>query len=607
MSARRFVTGLLSMVAALVPVTARAVTCVAGPATGTVYYACDCGTGAQPNCTPGNDANPGTSPSQALRTLDAVISKWATMVDGDRMELCYGGVFQESVSTNSFNNTHFTAAGGGGVVMPYSAAWGGGTVLPVLLIPSGQDGIRIVSPSAVMGPMLFADLEIAGQGNSGVSAQAFGIFVYGNSTGIVGCELTIHDMQIGMSVSRNVETDRNLNSMLEYSIVHDCWGQGWLGGDTGTVILNTVFYKDGTRQNLDHDIYLVGANGSDPTQPSVGMTVQGCNLTQTSWTALTGCQAAELVSHGLWINGSFIGNYIHEVIGTIDPGCWGIALAPGYVTAEQMTNVLVDSNRIENVGNASIVAGSWNGGTIQNNAIVNKQGVNDLAIDVPDDENPEDAKTTNVIVRSNSLLLDGGTAVKLGTEGTGHGSNDNAIYMTTAGTCFLYNLPSASYGAGIDRNDCFIVGGTGNHWQASQSITAWRTSSGFDTNSIISDPAYLSMTLPYNLAILGTSPLAAAGSAATAAPLDINGNTRPNPPSIGAYEPATASNAVLLAYLRWGVVLLFLGMGAIAVQGVRRRKQKRLADPHGLKQLAATIDRFQDVARRVEAYPDTDD
>jgi len=540
--------------------------CVTGSATGTTYYACDCQSGAQSGCVAGSNVAAGTSPATAWQTWEKLRTQIVAAHDGDRFLACQGGSF--TVSNTSIANSSLTVGGGGIAISSYQATWGGAGVRPILTVPAAQDGIDIISASAAIGPYMIADLEIVGLGNSSISTQAFGVFLYGNSTGVTMCNLYIHNMQIASNVARNVETDRQTNTTIRDCTFTDNWGQGFLGGGENFSIIRSYLARNGTRTSLDHNIYLVGANGSDSTQPSDTMLIQDNEITQTAWTAGTGCQAAEIVVHGLMANLTIKGNYIHEAIGTIDPGCWGIAPAPGYVYTEKMTNVIVDSNRIENVGNVSIAAGSWNGGSIRNNVITNVQSpsVNDKAISMSENEchstgtgscsdsgglpaGGTDFTLTGVSVVNNSINLNTGTALGILNGGSGYYAVNNAVYFSGGtSTCFSFPLSTASYTM-VDYNLCFISGGTGNHWQSSQSLATWTGATGFDTHSLIVTPSFISVASPYNLAVLAASPLVNAGNTANGSSSDILGTTRPQQSitDIGAYELLGAIGSIGLA------------------------------------------------------------
>lgn len=577
--------------------------CVIGAATGTTYYACDCVSGAQAGCTTGSDVAAGTSPATAWQTWEKMRTQIVAANNGDRFLLCQGGNF--GVTNTSIVNTTLTTIGGGVVIDWYQAGWGGAGVRPRLTVPAGQDAIDLNTSSNV-GPYTIADLEIVGLGNSGVGGQAFGIFMYGNGHDTTICNLYIHNMQIAVNIARAAETDRQSNHTIRDCTFTGNWGQGFLGGGENFMLLRSYFDLNGTRPGLDHDVYMVGANGSDQSQPSDTMTMQDCELTRSTWTAGTGCQASEFTAHGLMANLTIQGNYVHEAIGTIDPGCWGIAPAPGYIYTEKLTNVIVRNNVIENVGNSGIPAGSWNGGLIENNVIINVQGVTDKAISMSENEchstgpgscsdnagigppGGVDFTLTGVTVRNNSFLLDVGTAVSIRNAGSGYYSVNNAAYITSGtGPCFDFPLSTGSYTA-IDYNDCFISGGTGAHWQGAQTLATWNGATGFDGHSLTTNPAFLSLTSPYSLAFLNTSPLYNAGSTANGSATDILGVTRPQSTAtdIGAYEllvgiptPAAPGRNRPIAYGGWFLLMLFvLGVGACAGALSVKRRRAALAE-----------------------------
>src|SRR3569832_1380136 len=68
--------------------------CPGDPAPGiTTYDVCDCGKGADKDCTAGSDSNAGTSPDQAWRTFGKAQAQFGALQAGDRIEFCKGGVF----------------------------------------------------------------------------------------------------------------------------------------------------------------------------------------------------------------------------------------------------------------------------------------------------------------------------------------------------------------------------------------------------------------------------------------------------------------------------------------------------------------------------------
>ncbi len=76
--------------------------------TGTIYYYCDCGTGASAGCTPGNDANAGTSPSAPRRSWSSALGRMNALQAGDTVAFCRTGAW----AAGQFHPTSTTCRGG---------------------------------------------------------------------------------------------------------------------------------------------------------------------------------------------------------------------------------------------------------------------------------------------------------------------------------------------------------------------------------------------------------------------------------------------------------------------------------------------------------------
>jgi hypothetical protein len=90
-----------------------------------------------------------------------------------------------------------------------------------------------------------------------------------------------------------------------------------------------------------------------------------------------------------------------------------------------------------------------------------------------------------------------------------------------------------------DHSLCFAGGGAKVTWDftTGSSLANWTTATGLDGASQVADPQFTNpATSNYDFHPAAGSPLLGAGSAMYAPMLDISGQTRPNPPSIGAYE-----------------------------------------------------------------------
>ena len=510
--------------------------CPDAPADGiTTYYVCDCGKGADKDCTAGSDSNAGTSPDQAWQTFGKAQRQFAALQAGDRIELCKGGVFDVKGVSRWVNGN--CKADNRCVVASYAAPWSSGDeARPVINSPAGQHGIAFDDPANADHEegYVFAGLELVGAGTSADN----GFFVYNDVDDVLICDMYIHNFGIGIQLAGantpNPGADEhNERIVVRDSIINDCSGDGWLGGDNGSAIENTHFENNGFGEaTFNHNIYL-SMSGAD------GIRVVGNDLYKSTF--IDGqCQGVSLVGHGVATNLTIEGNRVHEDKGTVTQGCWGIAIDPGYSTAEMFTNVTIRGNTVTDLGNQSIGVAACHGCVIENNVVLNHQGINATAILVPvSGSDSGDWTCDQITIRNNSIDIDGGQAIGLVDEGKGHVVTNNAIYDAGQGNggvgCFRLNLPAAAYSAD-DNNVCF-TNGKGEWVIGKGQLAAWTTANGLDALSMQVDPQFKSVTDPYDLApASATSPLVNAGDPKNASATDITGKPRDGQPDIGAYE-----------------------------------------------------------------------
>jgi hypothetical protein len=197
---------------------------------------------------------------------------------------------------------------------------------------------------------------------------------------------------------------------------------------------------------------------------------------------------------------------------------------------------------VVNVGNLGIGVAACPDCIIENNVVVQQQSFGSMGISVPDrDRDSLDEMSQNVTVRNNSLYMSSNDSVGIyvGEEGTSHVVVNNAIYFAGSGnfSCFDFNLPTGSYEA-IDNNLCYYPNSSVAQWEAgSGDLNAWRTASGFDMNSIVANPLFVSPgpTL-HGLNLSSGSPAINAGHASLSSSQDMFGVSRDASPDIGAYE-----------------------------------------------------------------------
>ena len=503
--------------------------CPDDPAPGVaIYYACDCGSGADKDCVAGKDSNDGKSPSTPWQTFEKARSQFASLKAGDRIEFCQGGSFTEGAS-NSFVNKN-CRAGNRCVVTSYKATWASGDEgRPVIHVPSGANGVDFTDANeAHEEGYVFAGLEMAGGGMN------WGFFFYNDVSDVLLCNVAVHDFEIGVhTAGGNTVTTHNERIVLRDSSITNNNGQGFLGCDNGLDIENNHFENNGyARAILNHNIYLSGGgNGVS------GVTIRGNELYKSTLTSGQ-CTGTSLVAHGLIDNMLIENNYVHEDKGAAGSGCWGIAVVPGYTSMELFTNITLRGNTVVNMGNTSLGVAACQKCTIENNVVINQQSNNYNSILAPaSDEGSEDAKNDQITIRSNSVLIDGGQGIGVVQEGKGNIVVNNAIYDTGAGNggvaCFNLDQPASSYSA-IDHNVCFTNGK--GEWVVGQgSLDTWSKKTGFDQHSMLADPKYKSMANPWDLSPGVGSPLLNSADTTNCPTTNISGTTRTSTPNIGAY------------------------------------------------------------------------
>jgi hypothetical protein len=508
--------------------------CPDAPAPGiATYYVCDCGANADSNCVAGKDTNAGTSPGAAWQTFGKAEAQFASLRAGDRIEFCRGGSFSSTGSNKWVNGN--CRADNRCVVASYAAPWASGDEgRPVIQSPSGQHGIAFDDTANADHEegYVFAGLELLGSGTDS------GFFVYNDIDDVLICDMYIHNFSIGIQLSGgnppNPGADmHNDRIVLRSSIIKDNGGQGWLGGDNGSSIETSHFENNGFDLAVfDHNIYL-SMDGASNVQ------VIGNDLYRS---AVIGgkCMSVSLVGHGVADGLLIEGNTVHEDIGAVDQGCWGIAIDPGYASAESFNNVTIRGNTVTNVGNQSIGVSACHNCVIENNVVISRQNINGQAILAPNlSGNSNDATNDHITIRNNSIDIDVGQGIGLVQEGSGHIVANNAIYSKGGGNggvaCFSLDLPAASY-ASVDNNVCFM--NARGEWVVGQgTLAAWTAKLGFDAHSMLVDPGFKSVEAPYDLsAATATSALVNHGQVENASLTDITGKARDAQPDIGAYE-----------------------------------------------------------------------
>jgi hypothetical protein len=288
----------------------------------------------------------------------------------------------------------------------------------------------------------------------------------------------------------------------------------FLGGSAGNWLISNYMWNNGNLlTTFDHTIYF----GGQLAAPGGTDEIIKCNEIH----APANTPGAVIVVHGRHTGTLIEDNYIDFSGGVAAPGGYGISTAPGYTTTELLSSLTVRGNQTYNAGDRSFDILNCQGCLVENNVAVKTNAANDYVFGVAGryyDSGGGDAHSANNVIRNNTVYTNQASTngtYSVGKDGTGHVFRNNAAY-STGGACF-------SIGAGVaspDYNLCYNVG------------------SNPGANSINANPLFVSA--PTNLRPGPGSPLVGEGDPNQKPDVDYEGETRPTPPSIGAYEPVAA-------------------------------------------------------------------
>ena len=516
--------------------------------TGRVYYFCDCQSGAQSGCVAGRDTNDGASPSTPQQTWSAIISTFNAMNAGDTVALCKGGLWNVPANGNcggQWSNSR-CAAGSASLTDPahpstcdlrdYQASWGG-TARPVLLASAtgGASAItRIINRfGSTMSGVRVMNLEFRGNNNGPRGG------VYNNSNGIsfgscapstdthwLICNNSFQRLQVGYIPMLNNATQSQFQIWGNRFELNDL--NAIMGGPGNYSKIDANFFDNNggftphpNTGNRAHAVYL-GA----PPAGYTGAAVVNNEFRRSGYAGTTGVSATGVLQGHDRFTGLVVENNIVDAGPGASPGAWTIDLRAAGSGPTYYRNTIIRRNWVITSG-SGIVLGQSPSSIIENNVIIQSgNSTNQMAaIEAPMDvaRSGQDDVANNVTIRNNTIYMTGGNSmssgVKVGYEGTGHVIANNVVHRTV-GLCFDTPLAAGAY-AFIGNNSCF----GGATWGTSYGGTARITTNPLFTNA------------PTSFVPATGSPLIRAGTASYAPATDYAARTRPNPPSIGAFEP----------------------------------------------------------------------
>ncbi len=513
------------------------------PLLGAESYVCDCATGADTDCVVGNDGAAGT-PAAPWQSYEKARTHFASLAPGDAIRFCRGGAWSINANTRWVNPS--CEANDPCIVGDYVPPWASGDEnRPRLERTDSQHGFALEDGGDAEHEegYRFENLDLRGTGDG----SGNGFFIYNDVDDVVIHNVSIQDFGIGVHLAgsnpcngADPECDgQNERITLSQGTILNNEAQGWLGGSTGSQILDSYFEGNGTTAVFDHNIYLSGSAG----QTTVGMRVVGNSLYRSALDGGGSCAAVSLVVHGEHDDLLIEGNQIQEDVGLAGGGCWGIAVDNGYGSPEAFTDVVIRGNRVRNVGNVSIGVGACARCTIENNVIIHEQNFGITAIAAPDRSlGAGDLPQDDITVRNNSIYIDNnssGSAISVRDMGNDHVIASNAIHYTGTSNsfnCFRADLGAAAY-TDMDNNLCFHPNAPGAEWSDTYGdLAAWQGATGFGGDSAETDPGFANLSLGSLWAMDENAAMVDAGHLTLSSPVEFRGFARDAQPDVGAYE-----------------------------------------------------------------------
>ena len=316
--------------------------------------------------------------------------------------------------------------------------------------------------------------------NNTISKSQYGIFVIGVSTASLGSGLTITGNSLGSATASDgfliegIDIRLQTGATLSNNDVQNITG-------TSSSNMQGINLQDSKLSTVSaNKVHFMNYTGSSTTK------VYGIT-TSTSTFNVIGNQSAN----------TYVNNIVYDLASTATSTLWntsGINNNGGYNDKYYFNSVYL--------------TGQMSNGTAGSAAFSNGNGISSTNCPVID-------------IRNNIFDMNGSS--------------------TAAATLYSHYTTLTTYsGSTLNYNDLLSAAAGSATAQLGRfnganvlDLAAWQSATSLESNSISVDPLFTSTT---NLSILGGSPAIGAGTSITGITTDINGSTRNNPPTIGAYE-----------------------------------------------------------------------
>jgi len=501
---------------------------------GTPYYFCDCGTGHANGCVAGNNSNAGTDPTAPKQTIEAsttLMNSWNTNAQ-HTIAFCKGGVF-EATAGQLVHRYGCTAGTTCDDVREYASPVFTSSARPLITLPAGSTAdLWDWEASGGTGGVRYLNLAFSGP------ATAKGTFFYDGQHDIVFGNNTWDGFILTIYIANSIGVAKPYNFTITGNVISNAVAMGFLGSADNLFINYNEIADSGSDTSGDHAIYLAADNHVSNTT-LIGNYIHG----QSSPT----CQGDPIEVHGGYTGLTITNNYVYIDPSKSSNGCWGIAVnnIDGYTLGEYFIDLVISNNTVIGSGNENIIITSAPNAIIENNMIINSS-TGSTGISAPRNaarSEKGDTVNSNTIIRNNTIYFTntgdvGNKGIFISREGNGYIVSNNTVSSAQSGgwlECFEYDLPLTSY-AFINNNHCYASSITARWEHTYQTLAAWQshaTSYGFDSASVTGNPAFTDAAA-YNFS---STYLGGKGNHTNSSMYGFTGNTRSNPPAIGAFEP----------------------------------------------------------------------
>lgn len=418
--------------------------CATAPlrSTGAVFYYCDCQTGADPACVPGNDANRGTSPAAPRRSFAGAEARFNSMNAGDTVALCRGGAW--NANAGGIRNQRCSASKPSTFCdfRDYVPPWGSVATARPRINAGRKHAFPIWHSDRSYEGYRFWNLDVRQEDRRYDGARAF--FILGKQSHIDICNVSTEGGGIGIDAAAGADhlTVRHSTFTRHGQLAIGASGP-FLTLDSNTFIDNGDQAVSEERQGWMHSVYL------SCREPCPGVRIVN-NYFRTDPDGAWGtgnpksrCRGVMLILRAyptgvLVENNLFIGSAPYAC------GAFSISGSSGYTEAR---GAVIRRNRVIWTVNPTqaLQIDACQSCVVTDNVIDSPGGRGISSPAEAHADKAEFSETTGTVVRNNSIRMQGGIGISVGkyAEGKDFIVENNAVWVAPGGSCFAVNRPTA--------------------------------------------------------------------------------------------------------------------------------------------------------------------